>query len=172
MSSPTDYLQSQYTLERINQAYYVALETAALVENRLGAAAFFARSAKDEGKHARRIKEYMVARNLEPVIETLPSIPAVNGKDYLDMFKRAMKRENATTQSLKEKSNEALTDGDWQTVSFFVSSQGDWPSYHQEQTDSELELKDYITQIDRCGKDEAALEFFDLWLLEQMKEEG
>lgn len=169
MSAPTEYLQPQFTLERINEQYYKALEAAARDVNRPGAAKFFHESSQDERQHAKRVKRYMIARGLQPAFESIPTIPAVDGKDYPGMFKMALKRETMTTQSLQDNTAAALKANDWQSVSFYVNSDGKWPGFHAEQTEEEQTLNDFIKELDRCGKDESAIELFDAQLLKKYR---
>ena len=80
------------------------------------------------------------------------------------MFKLALERENITTDSLKQKYGNAVSDPDPQTIAVLVSSQGDWPGFLQEQTKSERELVDMITTI--TGLDKSGILIFDQALLD------
>ena len=156
-----DDLQKQFTLERQNEQFYRALASAADVVNWFGAKKYFESAADDEQSHALRVREYLIARNEYPKFEPLEPIPFINGSDYKGMFELAMGRENITTASLREKYMTALKD-DPQTAAFLASSQGDWPGFLQEQTDSERELNDIIISVSRLSMD--GIQTFDLHL--------
>ena len=160
-------MQKQFILERTNEQYYRALASAADVVNWPGASAYFENAANDEQSHAKRVRDYIIDRNETPVFDALEAIPEIDGNDYIGMFKLALKRENITTASLQAKAQAADDeDVDFQTVAFLLSSQGDWPGYLVEQTQSERELTDYILQISRLGPD--GIQLFDNALLEQI----
>jgi ferritin len=155
-------MQAQFTLERTNEQFYRALAAAADVVNRPGASAYFEKAANDEQSHAKRVRDYIVDRNGTPVFDPIEAIPGVDGNSYIGMFNMALTREQITTSSVNEKYQMAETDT--QTQAFLISSQGDWPGFIQEQTDSERELTDFILKIDRLGPD--GIEIFDNSLLE------
>ena len=146
-------IQQQFTLERENEQFYRALSSAADMVNWPGAAKFFASSADDERSHALRIQNYLIDRNIKPIFEILEAIPDVDGNNYVGMFELALQRERMTTDSINQKYQNACDEPDPQTIALLVSSQGDWPGYIQEQTDSERELVDMITMIRRLSQD-------------------
>ncbi|CAK0770172.1 Ferritin [Gammaproteobacteria bacterium] len=159
------YLQKQFTLERQNEQFYRALAAAADVVNRPGASSFFEKSADDEKSHAKRIRDYIVDRNITPLFDSLEAIPEVDGNDYAGMFKLALDREQITTAALNEfwrVADDQIPDP--QTMALLISSQGDWPGYLQEQTDSEREITDMLLDIARLGPD--GLIVFDSGLLD------
>ena len=156
-----ELLQEQFTLERLNEQFYRALASAAEMVNWSGAAKFFYDAADDEQSHAKRIRDYLIARGIQPVFEMIDVIPVIDGNDYRGMFNLALEREKLTTQSLRDK---YAAEKDPQTIALLISSQGDWPGFLQEQTDSEKLLVDYIQMIDRLSPD--GLIVFDTHLLE------
>lgn len=143
-------LQEQFTLERLNEQFYRALASAAEMVNWPGAAKFFYDAADDEQSHAKRVRDYMIARGVQPGFEMLDAVPMIDGNDYRGMFNLALQRERLTTESLRTKYTEET---DPQTIAILLSSQGDWPGFLQEQTDSEKVLVDYLQMIDRLTPD-------------------
>jgi ferritin len=161
-----DLLQKQFTLERTNEQYYSALASAADCVNWPGASKYFEGAANDEQSHAKRVRDHIIDRNAIPVFDMIETMPAINGADYAGMFNLALQREQMTTAALNafyQAADDVNTDP--QAVALLVSSQGDWPGYLQEQTDSERELTDYLLKIGRLGPD--GIELFDQWLAEQ-----
>jgi ferritin len=151
-------LQSQLTLERTNEQHYRALAAASDVVNRPGASAYFEGAADEEGQHAKRIRDHIIDRNEAPAFSPLPEIPTIDGADYEGMFEAALQREQLTTAALIAFYQAACME-DPQTCALLVSSQGDWPGFLQEQTDSEREITDFLLKINCLTKD--GLELFD-----------
>lgn len=162
---PTNLLQAQFTLERQNEQWYRSLASAADLQARLGAKAYFERSADDEQGHARRVRQFLIDRGVAPVFDALE--PCSVSGDYLSLFTAALAREKITTAALNalwldaDDANE-----DPQTVAFLQKQDGDFPGFIAEQTASEIELADFILRIGRLSMD--GVETFDLALLEQV----
>lgn len=159
--------QSSFNLERLNEQYYRALASAAAVVNRPGAEVYFKKCAADEADHTRRVHDYIVDRNCEPMFTALPDLPKISGEDYGGMFRMALQREVLTTANYNE--FWLMVDDkepDPQTVAFITIPDGDFPGFLQEQTDSEREITDYLLKIDRLSPD--GLEIFDQWLEEKV----
>lgn len=162
----TKMWQAQFTLERTNGQYYCALESAAEVVNRPGAAAYFHSCARDERHHARRVRDYIVDRGGSPAFDAIPAIPEIDGTNYAGLFKFAQSREQITTQALTNLWLAADDqDTDPQSVSAVQNSHGDWIGFLDEQTQSERELADHLMKINRLQPD--GIELFDQWLAGQ-----
>lgn len=155
-------LQDQYTLERTNEQHYRALAAAADVVNRPGASRYFEGAADEEAQHAKRARDYIVDRNEVPVFAPIEPILSFDGNDYAGLFQAALTREQMTTAHLTLLHQAA--EGDPQTCAFLMSSQGDWPGFFAEQTQSEREITDFLLRINRL--DNNGLEVFDLSLLD------
>lgn len=156
-------IHEQFTRERNNEQFYRALAAAADVVNWPGATKYFENAADEEREHAKRIQDYIIARNEKPYFDLLKEIPTIDGNNYKGMFDLALEKERETTKAINDMVEIAYTSPDVQTVALLVSSQGDWPGYVQEQTNSERELTDLILEISRLGPD--GIEVFDKSLL-------
>jgi ferritin len=158
-----ELLQAQFTLKRTNEQYYKALASAADVADRHGAKAFFKKQADDEKCHAKRIQDYLVDQDENPVYDALEAIPALDGTVYLTMFEAALKREKITTEAL----NALWEAADPQTTAFIQNSGKHWPGFLLEQVEEEEQLDDYIARIEPL--DATGIELFDKQLKRKYK---
>jgi ferritin len=150
-------LQSQFTLERTNAAYYRAMADALEAVNWSGVAAWMRRNADDEDNHAARIADYIIDQNGQPAYEALEEIPDLSGDDLPQYFNAAMVREEGTTAHLKEIYAAAVAEGDAQTIALLLNPDEDFPGFMAEQTASEREITDILLRLGRMDK--------SLWIL-------
>lgn len=162
-----DLLQEQLNVERGNHSFYLAMSWALEAAQWPGCAAFLAKAAGEELEHSHKIARFIIDRS-SPDDRTRPEYGAIQAPeipgDYmpLDYFQAAYEAERANTERLTELQLKAEEVKDRQAYNFL-----DW--FLNEQTASEGELSDIITELQRAGSDIAALQMLDEKYAEQAR---
>lgn len=137
-----DTLQEQFNHERYNAAVYRSLAFGLEVVNWPGAAKWMRAASDEEQAHADKFAEYLIARNVTPVLSVLPSPERVLGDDMVAYFSAALELEKANTEKIVQLKMISEQNEDPQTCVFLI-----WAL--EEQTQAEREINDILVTLRR-----------------------
>lgn len=154
MTISTDMLNrlvAQGNIERQNHAFYWSMGLALKSDARFGFAKWMFNAAAEEMGHANGFFDHVIDRTTPnffiPEFESLPAPASLLTGTPIVYFLEALDAERANTTRLTELFRFARELGDFQTEQFLLG-------YIEEQTKSEAELGDIITELQRIN-DEA-----------------
>jgi len=139
-------LNEEFSNERNNAEVYEALASQLRVVNWAGAARWAEHAAKDERKHARILRDYIIARNETPVFTSIDTPPLITGDELSVYFQAALEREQATTLKITTLHMTAWNAVDIETCTFLLPMV-------EEQTRSTAEIQDILKQLSRTEVD-------------------
>jgi ferritin len=136
-------INEQFTQERQNAVAYEALSWALISASWDGFGEWMRHAAHDERKHAAILADHLIDRNAIVIIDNLQAVQSGDAKNPTMAFGEALRLEVANTEALR-------------TLYFLCEGEEDPQAcvmlqpLLDEQTKSERELKDIITQLQAC----------------------
>lgn len=138
-----DSLNRQITNERNNSAMYAALANRLEFSNLPGMASHMRTASADELTHAQKFTDYLIDRNVYPVIAPLDAATPPDGQMLVIgtlCFAAALQREIQTTEQIKTLYDISEQADDQQTCQFLL-----W--FLDEQTKSEREYVELVARL-------------------------
>ena len=150
-------LNAQANHEFQNQQAYLSLASWANFSGLTGCAKWLAGQARDEGKHAALVIEYIEDRNEmyvpAPITSPLPLPGSV-----VEAFQKVYEVETGTTQTIQDLYRLAFDSNDQMTCAFLAKG------LILEQIEEENKAQTCLDRLAACGADGAALAAFDVWI--------
>jgi ferritin len=139
-------LKDHLDLESTNALVYESLAAGLHFRSWPGAAAYMEKCAAEERDHARKVRDFLVARQVQPVWGAIEAPPMITSEDMLPYFNAALAREQMTTMAITMRHMEAWNAVDLETCNLYVGM-------IQEQTESTGRLQAIIDQLRRNESD-------------------
>lgn len=152
-SSLAQMFQEQLSREYYNAAAYN--ELAGVLESAAwdGFAKWMRKAASEELEHYKKFNDFLVDRNVIPVLSSVPQAPSGSGDPYM-AFQIAMSLEKENTAKIIALDEACENVGDCDAEYWLI-----WAL--EEQRKAERELTDILLWLSRAGTDNAALLILD-----------